>query len=704
MTDVGAHRRGAAGAKGLRGLDLQLDYKTSGGSLVKDFYASCLSRACRYDRATGYFRSSALLLVGPEILLLARRGGTIRLLCSPDLSAEDVFAAEGAYETRALAIRESLRQDLISLEAAVEGRDALAILGTLIKLGILDIKIALRPRAWGEYHVKDGVFEDEDRDIVAFRGSNNETRSGWHGSGNFESFDVFASWEGGNDELRARRIRDDFHDLWSGRSDEVEVHSLPDAIRGQLIRFGEDDLGGLTRPPNAERPHGGSRPAMPHQTAAISGWAAQGYRGLLKHATGSGKTFTALLAIKEHASQGLPTIVLVPSRLLLAQWAEEVRRVCPQATVMLAGGGNTTWKKGRRLLAMTRGTAAGSGRITIAVMKTASAGEFLRRTANGEGLLVVGDEAHELGSRQNRQFFSLAAEKRLGLSATPERFGDPEGTAAVFEWFGPIVDPPFTLRDAIRVGRLVPYDYHPHPVHLTAEESDRWREETLRITREMARGPRDQDGRAELTDRVRLLLIQRARIAKKAEAKLTLAVELLLSSFEEGQSWLVYCEDSDQLAEVMAGLRAAGLRPHEFHTAMVGDPKGTLDWCRAHGGILVSIRCLDQGVDIPTLSHALILASSQNPRQFIQRRGRVLRSAGEDKTHAIVHDAIVVPLSIDAEPSQTALMHSEFARALEFSEGARNRSGGAELRRIALDIGVDPASFEATGIEEDVSE
>lgn len=197
-----------------------------------------------------------------------------------------------------------------------------------------------------------------------------------------------------------------------------------------------------------------------------------------------------------------------------------------------------------------------------------------------------------------------------------------------------------------------------------------------------------------------MLLIKRARIAKKANNKVALAARVLGSEFQEGQHWLIYCEDSDQLSEVMAALKAGGLSPIEFHSSMSGDRDSTMAWFQTFGGPLVSIRCLDEGVDIPAVSHALILASSQNPRQFIQRRGRVLR-ASPGKHIAVIHDAIVVPIHVDDEPEQAALLKSELARAIEFASSALNRTAAAELRTIAADLGLKSDDLETVGVEED---
>jgi superfamily II DNA or RNA helicase len=269
----------------------------------------------------------------------------------------------------------------------------------------------------------------------------------------------------------------------------------------------------------------------------------------------------------------------------------------------------------------------------------------------------------------------------------------------MFAYFGPVVPPPVTLRDAIIAGRLVEYEYHPHPVRLTVDEANEWKALTLRIIREMG-GKKEDGGRRPLSEKAKMLLIRRSRIAKKAGAKIPLVSEVVASSYRAGQRWLVYCEDGGQLRETMDALSAKGLNPVEYHTGMAGDRDATLEWFRSFGGVLVSIKCLDEGVDIPAVDHAMILASSQNPRQFIQRRGRVLRKA-PGKDIAVIHDAIVVPVSLEDEPEQIALLRSEFARAVEFAESAINRGAAAELRAMAAAMGFDPDRAGNEGIEEE---
>ena len=290
---------------------------------------------------------------------------------------------------------------------------------------------------------------------------------------------------------------------------------------------------------------------------------------------------------------------------------------------------------------------------------------------------------------------------RLGLSATPKRFGDEEGTLNILGYFGPIIEPPFSLYDAISCGRLVEYEYYPHTVRLTSKEADSWSEMTARISFAIARLKRDRDDKEELTEKIKIMLINRSRIPKKAEAKIDEAISILDENYEDGQKWLIYCEDTDQLQQILNRIQEMEINVNEYHTTMEGDQGETLTWFKIFGGVLVSIGCLDEGVDIPTVSHALILASSQNPRQFIQRRGRVLRRS-PGKYNAVIYDVLVVPPSIQEEPDQIAILKSELARALEFAKTAQNQFAAVKIREIAIESGFDPEKLTDVGFEEDL--
>lgn len=697
MTDAGV-----PSYLGLGSLCLATGYRTGENDPVARFYRPCLEQATEYCRAVGYFRSSVFLIVGGDVVNFAKRGGTIRLVCSQLLAGEDIPSIEDGYSLRKKVLEKSLCADIDHLLADERTHYRTRVLATLIAVGALDIRIAIRAAGHGIYHEKIGIFSDNLGDKVSFLGSANETWAGWHERGNVEAIEVFCSWAGKSDADRCRKHEAFFDRLWNGQIGGAEVIPFPEAAKRRILTTAVGNLEDVDMEEIrsfGEREVEGRTP-LRHQSQAIANWRAAGGHGILEHATGSGKTFTALMAVREHVRQGLPALIVVPSRILLEQWALETKREVPEATILLAGAGHDRWKQRGRLSGMTAPSQDLGGRVVIATMQTASSSQFLVEIRGGDHLLVVADEVHQSGSPQNSKLYALNSGSRLGLSATPIRYGDLDGTRKMFDYFGPVIPPPFTLEDAIRTGRLVEYEYRPHPVRLTADEVDEWNALTLKIRREVARLGETPDGTNSLSDQVKMLLIRRSRIAKKAKNKVPLAADILQRCFAEGQRWLVYCEDKEQITEVIDALRFRGLRPLRYHADMQGDKDGTLAHFRTFGGIVVSIRCLDEGVDIPATDHALILASSQNPRQFIQRRGRVLRIA-KWKNLAVIHDVIVVPVSLECEPEQASLLKSEFVRAIEFAKSAINADAAVDLRLIAVNLGFDPDAPGDAGIEED---
>ena len=177
-----------------------------------------------------------------------------------------------------------------------------------------------------------------------------------------------------------------------------------------------------------------------------------------------------------------------------------------------------------------------------------------------------------------------------------------------------------------------------------------------------------------------------------------MAIKIIKNQYNDGEKWLVYCEDKEQLKVVLNGLQNENIDAIEYHTSMTSSMSETLKWYKNFGGVLVSIRCLDEGVDIPDISHALILASSQNPRQFIQRRGRVLRKA-KNKYKAVIHDAIVTPLNLEVDPEQYSLIKGELCRSIEFAKSALNKTASAELEILAINLGLNIQTLALDGVE-----
>lgn len=667
----------------------------SGSDALFDFYEACLKNSNRYDRAAGYFSSSLYVAAQLALSDFAARRGRIRLVCSPHLVRDDFEAMERGLSLRA-AVSERLTSEISDLVTQPEARPGVDFLATLIAENNLEIRIAYGEEASpGLFHSKVGVFTDESGSSIAFIGSANETWSAWSDLGNHESFAAFGTWTNAVDAGRAADIAAYFEALWSGMQPGVAVREIPDAPRQYLMdRANRSGLSAAqrelldtltnTRPATSTAK---AKRLLPHQRAVLRSWKERGHRGVIDHVTGAGKTITALAAMRYWLEMDRPVLVLVPRELLQIQWRDEIRRelsdVAP--SILLAGGigDRPTWLHG--LSDQTRAGSLLGRRVTIAIDDTAATPDFLRRCKAGPHLLVIGDEAHNYGSKNNLGLLDAlsATEARLGLSATLERAGDVAGTLALRAFFGESIPPEFGIRDAIAANRLVPYRYALATVELLPNEE----EEYSRLTDEVrkAAGREGAEG-GEPSEYLKMLLIKRARILKKAALKAQVATEIVTSEYRDGQHWLLYCDDREQMAQLIDQLEAAGLRPLEYHSAMTAQA-ATLRAFVELGGLLVAIRCLDEGVDLPVLDHAVILASSTNPREYVQRRGRVLRWQ-DHKPMAYIYDLVVtdhdsIPISIN-----------EVERARTFARDAYNREALLDVSELYR-RGVEAGRFDA---------
>lgn len=332
-------------------LDLDTEYRSTKNDPVETFYKKCLRNADLYQRAVGYFRSSVLLIIGRTLLEFARRGGRIQLICSPSLSEEDVRSISGGYARRDKVLASAVIEEFDRLLAEPSTAFPAKALATLISCGALEVRLAQLISGNGIYHEKIGLFTDCFGHTVSFRGSTNETWSGWHAEGNFEAIEVFCDWDGPSDRIRIDKHRNHFATLWSGKDPSVTVSAFPETAEIYLRKYAANSIEEIMEsvpvtPTSRRQP-------LPHQTEALQAWRRQGCRGIFEHATGTGKTFTAIVAIRDHVRTGKPALVLVPSRLLLHQWAEEISDEIPDAALMLAGDGQNRWKLHGRLKSMT---------------------------------------------------------------------------------------------------------------------------------------------------------------------------------------------------------------------------------------------------------------------------------------------------------------------------------------------------------------
>ncbi len=707
----------------LNDINYATSYNKAEHDIANDFYLPCMRNADRYDRISGYFGSTVYIIAWDALKEFMENGGKMRVICSPYISEADELALSQGYSARG---DEILTNAIVKeVEAMLDSPNLSApskLLAYLVVEGIVDVKIAVptgeeTASARRLFHDKVGIFHDRQGNMVGFRGSMNETFKGLAEDGNIESVDVFPNWLDQRDCERVEEAASFFNKLWKHMIPGIKIFGFPAAAKEILkaktdgvkwqdlldeIKVSENKA--LKWKPSAET---NGRTPRKHQINALEAWEKNGRRGIFQHATGSGKTFTAICAINDALKKYETVLILVPSSDLLKQWNKELRDTLTDLDIFyfLCGDGNSEWKKSGKLAAWS-GKNRDTHRIIIATMDTASSNDFIRMLSQGEHLMIVADELHRMGSPKRRNILRINSGARLGLSATPRRYGDQEGTQSLFDYFGGLIPPPFTLEDAIKSGVLTRYFYYPQRISLTQKEQAEWNAITEEIRKLMARTDNIEDGRLNINSNPQLkqLLIRRSRIVKNAEEKVPIAIKILKERFKEGQKWIVYCDNITQLNAVCSRARKAGFDAYEYYAEMEGDRETTLEYFSQNGGVLVSIKCLDEGVDIPSTTDALLLASSQNPREFIQRRGRILRnSAG--KLFAHLYDVITVPVVAEDEKEKgLSIIAAELSRAIHFGEGAENPACVTDLKNIAIDYQIEYDTIKEGGIEDDEEE
>src|SRR5690349_21147391 len=649
---------------------------------------------------------------GPLEIIKGR--GAMKLDASPELSEKDLAAIVKGYEQKDVAVTKTITSQLLA-DSAVSAAWRLGLLGQLISQGRLEIKLAVLKRADGTagiYHEKFGVFEDEVGDCVTFFGSSNESKGGLRS--NFESVVVFRSWfESDADDVEA--IQSDFDALWENRTPNLEVFDFPEAATEALVRLVVPRQGGKVQgepttelqvadqtPGEVGEPRalsGVQMPAefepRPYQQDAIVSWLRNDGHGTLEMATGTGKTYTALAAavrLHEHLkATGKPLfcVVACPYQHLVRQWADAAREfgIDPVLCYLSAD----QWRD--RLTEEVHAVRVGAADFAFAIATNSTftgkafaetAAEFPRQS------LLIADEAHNLGTAKARAALTESYRYRLALSATPERAYDDEGTNFLSAYFGETVFS-FGLAEAIEAGALTPYEYFPHVVYLEDEELDQYLHLTAKIAR-LSFANEDQQVEGPLL----MLLVQRARILAGAQGKLSALAEVVRPISDTTHN-LFYCGDGtvdkgettaekqlDAVVKVL-GLQL-GMRVQSYTHENFAGERDLLRERFARGDLqgLVAIRCLDEGIDIPETRRAFILASSTNPRQFVQRRGRVLRRA-PGKESAAIHDFLVLPPPDTVPPglwqTERRLVERELNRIGLFAKLALN--GVQALRSLA---------------------
>lgn len=635
----------------LSDLNLQIVYRSEHDKLYRDFYQPCLYESKFYDRAAGYFSSNVLKRIAKGLEVFLFIGGKIRIVANAHLSPDDIEAIEKGHKAKSEIIEKMLLKEIEICEQSLLD-DTLNVLAWLIYKGQLEIKIA-HTNNHSLYHEKFGIFIDELGHKVGFTGSANETFSGV--DSNFEKIDVFYSQA---DQPRVERMVEDFEKLWSNQTDGLTVIDVPASIKKKLL----DN--------KREMPLVKSKTIEPrkYQKSAINGLKMNNWHGILEMATGTGKTITSLMAAKQYRKENkrMFLVIYAPFSHLVDQWENECEKLGFE-NVTLCYNSTKSWYSGLETIIRNYNIGIIDAHVVITTYKTASLQPFNDLIVKvADHAFLVADECHYLGSSAFKKLNFYHYDAKVGLSATPQRWWDEDGTNFIYRIFEKVVYD-YSLEEAIRAGKLTPYEYFPQIVQLTEFELSQYQKLTKRIIGLYNQKEPD-------TDRIQKLNRDRSLILAKAYGKIPLLIQLLK---EKGISnishTLVYVGQGqvDMFTKLLSDL---GLRVHRFNSDVPNKERKEILKAFDSGDIqvLVAIKCLDEGVDVPSTKTAFFLASTSNPREFVQRRGRILRTY-DGKISAEIYDFIAFPQDVDGE-TFTMIAKKELPRFAEFSRAAINTS------------------------------
>lgn len=694
---------------------------SSGYDEPKDFFTEALIESSTFDLGLGFFSSSGIRSLSYGFALFIANGGKMRVVMNHILSQEDKEIIEKGQKHLVEDFENHILFDIKKLVETLSKEDEqfFRCLSYLISINRIEFVATVSTKG-GLGHDKYGIFKDEKGNKVAFIGSANFSQSALELNG--ETITVFTSPD---DDKRIAEYQALFDQSWE--NDTPHLVHIPIEHVKTFIRekFPKTSLTNLLEEGINLRENIGidnnipakyckpiSRrildkiefkelePRFPFpeerriQIDAYSAWIENGKKGIFAMATGTGKTVTALNCIrKQYKENGYyKAIIVVPTQALAIQWEHETKSFNYQNIVSTHS--DKDWKNilsryiTRSLLDSTKSIILIT---TYATFNRNDIQSFLKKVRGVETFIYVADEAHNIGSQNSLNHLPEMINWRIGLSATPERIYDDLGSEKLYEFFNS--KPPkytyrYTMKQAIEEGILCHYDYYPIFIELTSSEM----EEYERISDQL-RKYIDADTGKYKPDAEKLLL-KRKRIIHKAENK-KIAISDLLEELRQKQkldytfvfvpegyepdysindSYNINQDDVHIIDEYAQMFKEHGYSYHKYISGLDDAPSILQNFADGDIQILLSMKCLDEGVDIPRAEHAIFCSSTGNPRQFVQRRGRVLRKC-KGKEKAKIWDLIVTPPNIldESNSIERNLFLNEVKRIINFAALADNQ-------------------------------
>ena len=662
--------------------------------------------------AAGFFSSRCLSQLAPGLAeFVNETNSSLDLMVSTEISQEDRDAIHRGIKRTDEVLTDALNQlfegGLLS-SSAIE-RHSVETLAYMVASGRLRMRVVLMQH--GMYHKKLWLFRSDEK-WLAVHGSGNATQRGLLMNG--EQMSIERAWmDGERSQSRVELFLSQWEDHWSNRAPGsltvdadraltfLRHHAKPEPPTAQdfLDAWGHDFEAGLEFTAPTLPVVRGSQPrlAIPksliwregrfaHQGIAVDSLLAH-EGGILAIATGGGKTKTALIAATEMQalqSSHFCVVVLAPTRPLIRQWTSDIRTFGVEPTILSGMSPNIRKQELEHLLFAFSSVEPRTEVLLISNSLFTQMGSperrWLEELPSSITKLLIADEVHNLGAKSFRDNLPLFFDLRIGLSATPVRQYDPDGTDELFGFFGGPPRYEFSLKDAIQVGCLVPYKYYLHLVEFEPDEMERYEDLTDQLVRARFRVD-DEGATVGMSDRVAKLLRDRRALVEQAKGKISsLESQLEIIGSDQVRRTLIYTsakamsDDSPkQITAVNRVLQKLNIIAHQYTSKETGKSysRGILErFASGEYQVLTAMKVLDEGVDIPETDTAFLLASSTVEREWVQRRGRILRQA-PGKVVADLHDFIVIPPALDSVASRS-LLRSELRRASAFADVSEN--------------------------------
>ena len=710
------------------------------------FFNDCLENSKEFDLKLGYFSSGTISVLADGFATFISNGGRMRLVINHIVSEEDKEAISkgihgGVIDCFDLTNFEALRQTFDEYQ-----QQFFECLAFLIYDKRIDIRIIKPRNKKGIAHTKSGQFRDGDS-ITSFTGSANFTISGLFNNLEEISIDRSDSVDM-RVQKRIQSQREDFDSIMEGKKKNVEYLSPDNLVSAIMSNYGDKDIEELLDVETKLRKIKKERairerqerldmacedfeiePRFPYpqgpreyQKTAFENWKNNGQKGLFAMATGTGKTITSLNCLFEiYQRKGYyKAIILVPTITLVNQWDQECRKF-QFANITKVYSKNPTWRdEVERILFNEKYKTERDPEVSYIIISTYASysREKVFNVLNGfdkKRLLLIADECHNMGSGSLvKRLKEIPYLRRIGLSATPERQFDDEGNKKLNKFFGSEehYTYEYSMEEAIKNGVLCKYMYYPHLVRLTPDEMNAYVELSEKIAKYFNYNTETFDHIDEI---LKMLLLARKRIVHKAVNKLGAFKSIIEKRFEERGNLkysLIYVPegnkpdyvgaqddfdkkesiDDDNDAEHLINIYTQAVTEVDDHVTVRKFVSGQkdrdevlYDFAEGKLQVLTSMKCLDEGVDVPRSELAIFCSSTGNPRQFIQRRGRVLRTH-PDKKMAELHDLVVLPEVnpySDSYRMEQSLVRSELLRVRNFANLSENPSySELELREV----------------------